>query len=195
MVKQLSNPVLILTGFSGAGKDTIAEALRAKGYHSVIPHSTRPMRDGECEGNPYNFITHDKFYSMIDSNQFAEHNNYTTMFNGVSEQQYYGTSYTALEAFSNTVLTCGVQSSIALKDNLEGSATLVFITVPDDVREERARVRGSFDKVEWDNRMTQDRAFRKQTNIDELSDIQVSNVGIIDEVVTAILKQLPNKGN
>ena len=192
MAKQQNN-VLILTGFSGAGKDTIAAALLPYGYTSVIPHSTRPMREGESEGNPYYFVPHDRFSRMISANDFAEHNSYKTMFNGVAERQWYGTSYASLEAAEKPILTCGVQSSVRLKDSLHDAATLVFLNVPDKVREQRAMSRGSFDRAEWDNRLTQDRNFRINNRIDQLSDIIIENTDTVENVVQTILAAL-NKG-
>ena len=103
-------------------------------------------------------------------------------------------SFEALNKATKPILTCGIQSSVRLKENLGGDATLVLITVPDEVREERAIARGSFDKVEWDNRMEQDTNFRQRTNVDTLADIVVENTTSIDEVVSSRLTKL-NKGN
>ena len=193
MAKQ-SNKVVVLTGFSGAGKDTIAAELRDRGYISAVPHTTRPMRDGEVEGNPYYYISNECFNSMIDDGDFVEHNSYKTMVGGVEDRWYYGTSIESITGTDKCVLTTGVQSSVRFKKEMNGGAILVFISVPDEMREERAASRGSFDKTEWENRLAQDKAFRGAIAIDTLADLLISNTGTVAEAADSIIKFIENQG-
>ena len=58
-----SNIILALVGFSSAGKDTLAKFMSEKlGYDFVVSHTTRPMRPGESEGNPYYFINDNEMH-------------------------------------------------------------------------------------------------------------------------------------
>ena len=57
-----ANPMLvIISGPSGVGKDTIIEALQKRGhlpaYHYVVTCTTRPRRENEIDGVSYIFRT------------------------------------------------------------------------------------------------------------------------------------------
>ena len=57
-----ANPMLvIISGPSGVGKDTIIEALQERGhrpeYHYVVTCTTRSRRPGEIDGVSYNFVS------------------------------------------------------------------------------------------------------------------------------------------
>ena len=50
--------LIILTGKSSSGKDTLARMLEQKyGYNFIVSTTTRPMRPGESDKNPYNFVS------------------------------------------------------------------------------------------------------------------------------------------
>ncbi len=78
--------LVLLSGVSGAGKDTIKKELikRMENVESLPSYTTRPMRPGDIEGATYNFITTEEFENMIKNNEFYEYN--------VHHEHYYGTS-------------------------------------------------------------------------------------------------------
>lgn len=78
--------LVILSGVSGAGKDTIKkELLKREDNIVTIPSITdRPMRPGEVEGAPYHFVSTEAFEKMIENNELYEYN--------VHHNHYYGTS-------------------------------------------------------------------------------------------------------
>lgn len=78
--------LVLLSGVSGAGKDTIKKELikRMENIESLPSYTTRPMRPGDVEGATYNFITTEEFENMIKNNEFYEYN--------VHHEHYYGTS-------------------------------------------------------------------------------------------------------
>ena len=149
--------IIILTGHSGAGKDAVSAALcQASNITAIVPHATRDMRENEVEGNPYYFISNERFLEMVDNEEFIEHAVYTTQFNGKEAQAYYGTAEASIPSNMTSVITIGVNAAKVLKERLGDRAKLVYLHVSDTIREERAIQRGSFDKIEWDNRLTQD---------------------------------------
>jgi guanylate kinase len=183
----LKDPVLILTGLSGAGKDSVAEALKAKGFTSAVPHTTRPMREGETEGNPYHFVSKDTYLGMLNDDEFVESNKYLTMFNGVEDWSYYGTSKDALNSNEKLMLTIGVQSALRTKEKLD-NVIVVYLFVPDKVREERAKQRGSFDQVEWDNRLAQDIERRAKNKFPlHQMDAIIDNIQPLEKTIEDIL--------
>lgn len=66
--------LLILTGPSGAGKDTvIAEMVkRDPSLIKITTTSSRAMREKESEGHPYHFISRDQFEELIAEGAFFE---------------------------------------------------------------------------------------------------------------------------
>jgi guanylate kinase len=66
--------LIILSGLSGAGKDTILEGLRksALPIYVSVSATTRGPRPGEKEGYDYYFVSKEKFQEMIDANQLLE---------------------------------------------------------------------------------------------------------------------------
>ena len=68
--------ILIISGLSGAGKDTVINRLKEISpvdFHFVVTCNTRKKREGEIDGKDYHFITREKFLSMIDNGEMIEH--------------------------------------------------------------------------------------------------------------------------
>lgn len=82
--------IFCLLGKSGAGKDTVFEALAADktlGLGRIITYTTRPMRDGEFDGEQYRFVTKAELDAYAKSGRLIELRRYDTI-KGV---WYYGT--------------------------------------------------------------------------------------------------------
>lgn len=147
----------ILMGKSAAGKDTLLNKLVAQGkYKPIISYTTRPMREGETDGVEYHFVTETQFFEKINNTQLLEYRYYDTLVNGISQRWYYGSPLIDIKSDNYIIIldVNGASEYIRLydKDYIE----LVYLNVPDDVREERAKKRGSFDKTEWDRRLKDD---------------------------------------
>ena len=66
----------VIVGPSGAGKGTLINFLTSQfpeKFGFSVSYTTRPPRAGEVDGEHYNFVTTDKFKSMIANNEFIEH--------------------------------------------------------------------------------------------------------------------------
>lgn len=133
--------LVVLSGVSGAGKDTIKKALIAKmdNVESLPSYTDRAPREGEKNGEVYNFVTTEEFEKMIANNEFYEYN--------VHHEHYYGTSRTLM----NEKIKSG---KIIVKDiDVNGTANLVellkndtrvitiFLRVPKDVLVKRLEKR------------------------------------------------------
>jgi len=66
--------LFVVSAPSGTGKTTIVERLV-----QIVPnlsmsrsYTSRPSRDGECDGKDYNFITRERFDEMVRANAFLE---------------------------------------------------------------------------------------------------------------------------
>ena len=78
--------LVILSGVSGAGKDTIKKELikRMEDVISLPSFTSRKPREGEEEGVQYHFITEEQFKEKIKENEFYEYD--------LHHENYYGTS-------------------------------------------------------------------------------------------------------
>ena len=78
--------LILLSGVSGAGKDTIKKELikRMENVESLPSYTDRSPREGEVPGTVYNFVTTEEFEEMIKRNEFYEYN--------IHHEHYYGTS-------------------------------------------------------------------------------------------------------
>jgi guanylate kinase len=66
--------LFVLSSPSGAGKSTVARMLLAKdgGIALSVSATTRPIRDGEVDGDDYHFVTDEGFDAKIANGEFLE---------------------------------------------------------------------------------------------------------------------------
>ena len=76
--------LFIISGPSGSGKDTVLKEVfkLLPDVAFSISTITRPMRVGEIEGEKYNFVTKEKFLSMLENDELLEFNEYVGNFYG-----------------------------------------------------------------------------------------------------------------
>lgn len=72
--------IFYVMGKSSSGKDTIYKQLRErdKALRTVVPYTTRPIREGETEGVEYFFVDKDKLVRMREDRQIIEERSYNT---------------------------------------------------------------------------------------------------------------------
>lgn len=155
--------MLILCGKSGSGKDTVAQKILEKYEENVlklVSDTSRPMREGEVDGREYNFTSKEKFLKGIEDGKFVEYRSYNTLVNGVPDEWYYGTSkFEKTEEGKLVVAIKDLEGAKVLKDYCEEigePCECILLEVDDKVREARAKLRGSFDQIEWDRRLKAD---------------------------------------
>jgi guanylate kinase len=69
--------LFVLSAPSGTGKDSVIKALKEQGmdFYVVPSVTTRPPRPGESEGNPYLFVSEEKFKQLVDEGELLEYAN------------------------------------------------------------------------------------------------------------------------
>ncbi len=85
MAHDSNNIMVILSSPSGVGKTTLTKKIQQK-YQSFkisVSHTTRSPRSNEIDGVDYNFVSQEKFKSLITNNEFYE---FAKIF-----ENYYGT--------------------------------------------------------------------------------------------------------
>lgn len=131
--------VVVLSGFSGAGKGTIMKHLleaHPQDYNLSISATTRDMRAGEKEGREYFFKTKEEFEEMIKKGELLE---YAT-FNGNS----YGTPRAYVEQLidrrKDVILEIDTHGALQVK-KMYPDALLLF-TMPPSAEELKNRLVG-----------------------------------------------------
>ena len=148
--------VVILTGMSCAGKDTVRRALEKIGYTNIVSHTSRPMRENEIKGVDYNFVSKEEFNNLIDNNEMIEYRNYETNWNGRGETWFYGVKKFKPDNRDYViVMDLGGAESI-IKHFGEENCMVVYLSASDNERKIRATIRGSFDETEWNRRLIAD---------------------------------------
>ena len=131
--------LLVISGFSGAGKGTVVKRLLEKydEYALSVSMTTRKPREGEKEGVSYFFVSYDKFEQTIAENGLLEYALYCG--------NYYGTprAYveSQLEAGKNVILEIEIQGATNIK-RIFPESLLLFVTPPSaEILESRLRGR------------------------------------------------------
>lgn len=119
--------LIIISGPSGSGKDTIIKKVlsRLPEVKFSISSITRPMREGEVEGEKYNFVSSEYFEDMIKNNLLLEYNNYIG--------NYYGTPRKpiddAIENGEEIIIEVDTNGAANIRKLVDGTIS-VFIMPP-----------------------------------------------------------------
>uniref|UniRef100_A0A8D8U240 MAGUK p55 subfamily member 5 n=1 Tax=Cacopsylla melanoneura TaxID=428564 RepID=A0A8D8U240_9HEMI len=91
---------IVLIGPPNIGRHELRQRLMEDSdrFAAAIPHTSRPMKEGEVDGQDYHFITRAQFELDILARKFIEHGEY--------EKSYYGTSLDAIRTVVNAGKIC-----------------------------------------------------------------------------------------
>lgn len=143
--------ITILIGKSASGKNCIQNKLIKKGLERIVTYTTRPKRDCEQDGVDYYFINEKEFFEKPNSNYLIEWTKYDTMINGKQGSYYYGSSDIGLDKNKDYVIVLDPVGAKKWKDKVD-NCKVVYVKADKEIREIRARLRGNFNKQEWDRR-------------------------------------------
>ena len=119
--------LVVVSGFSGAGKGSIMKRILQKydNYALSISATTRDPRPGEMDGQDYFYKTQKQFEKMIDKDELIEYAAY--------QGNYYGTPKAYVEKQLNSgkdvILEIEVQGATKVKELLPDTV-LIFVTPP-----------------------------------------------------------------
>lgn len=76
--------IVALVGKAGTGKDTLLNRIcqESPNYHKIISCTTRPMREGEIDGEDYHFLSHEAFAQKILNGDMLEATEFNDWFYG-----------------------------------------------------------------------------------------------------------------
>ena len=151
----MNNKIIALAGFSSAGKDTLAKFMSEElGYDFVVSHTTRPMRPGESEGNPYYFINDNEMCSLAISNKLVEAREYDSIYG----KWFYAVSKDEISDDRKYIVVVDINGYKQLKEYFGNRVIGIFIESSEPERRKRAELRGDFNLDEWNRRYEDDKA-------------------------------------
>lgn len=143
--------LVVLSGPSGVGKDSVIKALIADNpslFHSISV-TTRKPRAGEENGVAYHFVSKEEFRSLIDEGDMLEYDFYC--------DEYYGTLKSLITEKTDkgidVLLDLTVKGALELRKN-DSNGVLVFLMAPSlDVLRKRLVDRGTESLERIDQRL------------------------------------------
>lgn len=179
--------MIIVAAPSGAGKSSFVERLTGEMpiLADTVTFTTRAMRDGESEGQPYHFVTREKFLELVRQGFFVEW--------AEVHKNLYGTPLYQIEdawkAGKVVIMDVDVQGAATFKATYPNEAATIFI-LPPSIDELRRRV------MKRDSGKTKDIELRMENAAREISkahhfDHQVVNDDF--EASFAVFKALVQK--
>jgi guanylate kinase len=121
--------VVIISGPSGVGKDTIIDAMRAgpdgHDYHYVVTCTTRRPRPGETDGTSYTFVDRRRFLALRDAGELLEYAEVHGNWYGTPRQQVRD----AVASGRHAILKIDVQGAQTVKARVP-DALLIFVVPP-----------------------------------------------------------------
>lgn len=178
--------LIVVSGFSGAGKGTLMRKLVQEydNYALSISATTRAPRPGEADGREYFFLEKEAFEQKIADGGFVEYACYC--------DNYYGTPRDYVEkqlaGGRNVILEIEIQGALKIKKQYP-TALLLFV-MPPDAKELKHRLtcRGTETEAVIEKRM--ERAVEEAEGIEEYDYIVINDdldtcVKELHEIITA----------
>lgn len=163
--------LFVVTGPSGAGKDSVIKKAKELGldFGTVTTTSTRPMRPGESEGNPYYFLSREEFEERIKNGALIE---WAEVYGN-----YYGSTREeveqALKKNNAVIIKVDPQGARTFKEMMPEAIT-IFITPPSFEFLEKRLVNRASDSAEVIQK-------RLATAREELKNLQIWDKKIMNE--------------
>lgn len=125
---------IIIVGKGGSGKDYLRKEMVSAGYKYCVSHTSRPIRQGEIEGEDYYFVDEayfrpDDFYEMVIFNEW-----------------FYGTSRREFRLSNLFIMTPSGIAKMLPADRKQ--SYVIYIDIDEDTRRYRLSQRRDADDVE-----------------------------------------------
>lgn len=132
--------IFCIMGKSATGKDTVYKRVLeycGARFGTITSYTTRPIRDGECEGVEYHFVSREEFERLKEAGKVIESRTYNTVY---GEWTYFTADDGQIELESNDYLLImtleGYHSLVTYFGN--DRVVPIYIEVEDGLRLERA---------------------------------------------------------
>ena len=182
MTKSTTGKICIISGPSGAGEDSVIDGLsKLFPIERVITTTTRDMRPGESDSNPYHFISKTEFMSGIEMGGFVE---YAEQYNG----NFYGVTRDEIERVNRSgkigIWKIEYKGVISVKKQFPGIIAILLMAENLEVLESRIKNRDNLGGDYVKDRMDYTREWLKH---EDIYDFKVINrQGQLDVAVNEI---------
>ena len=167
-----ANPVIVITGTSGAGKGTLEKPLmeRIPELELAVSATTRARRPNEREGREYYFVSDETFQQLVDEGAFLEHVTHPW-------GPRHGTLRSEIDRIRGAgrvpLLDLETEGAIVVRDTVPGAVT-IFVRAPTfDELERRLRERATESAGEIEERLA--RAREQLARADEFDHVVVND--------------------
>lgn len=132
--------IFCLMGKSSSGKDTIFKQLSEEqelGLKTIVPYTTRPIRNGEKDGTEYYFVTDEKLTDFERLNQIIELRAYDTC---LGTWKYFTAADNQIDLEKNNYIVIGTLESFQKTRSYFGKDKVlpIYIQLDDGARLQRA---------------------------------------------------------
>ncbi len=172
--------VFIISGPSGSGKDTLLKILfeRYPNMKFSISSITRPMREGEVEGEKYNFISKESFLSMLANDELLEHNEFVGNFYGTPKKPVMD----AVSSGEDIIIEVDVNGAAQIREKMP-EVISIFIMPPSlEVLKARLSGRGTETKALVEKRLN--------AALDEIRRAEEYNYIIVNDVLEEAIEDI-----
>lgn len=172
--------LVVVSGFSGAGKGTLMKALVEKydNYALSVSMTTREPRPGEENGISYFFVNQEMFEKTIAQDGLVEYAKY--------QKNYYGTPKKwveeQLDSGKDVILEIEIQGALKVKEKLP--ETLLLFVMPPSAEELKRRLTGRGTETAEEIRGRLERAVEESEGIENYDYIIVNDK--LEECVTCM---------
>lgn len=172
--------LVVVSGFSGAGKGTLMKELlkRYDNYALSVSATTRQPREGEKDGEDYFFVSREYFQQMIEDGRLVEYAQYVN--------HYYGTPRDYVEKKmaegKDVILEIEIQGALKVKKRFP-DALLIFVTPPSAGELRRRLVGRGTETIEVINA-------RLRRAAEEASGMEAYDYLLINDEIDACVEQM-----
>ena len=172
--------LVVVSGFSGAGKGTLRKELlkRYDNYALSVSATTRQPREGEKDGEDYFFVNREYFQQMIEEGRLVEYAQYVN--------HYYGTPRDYVEKKmaegKDVILEIEIQGALKVKKRFP-DALLIFVTPPSAGELRRRLVGRGTETIEVINA-------RLRRAAEEASGMEAYDYLLINDEIDACVEQM-----
>jgi guanylate kinase len=162
--------LIVLSGLSGVGKDTVLADLKKSGLPAFfsVSATTRARRSSEKEGADYYFVSPEKFQQMIDGDELLEW------------AEVYGNRYgiprapvrQAIESGKDVIVKIDAQGAATIRKKVPGAVLIFLVTSTLDELEERLHQRRTESPEELELRL--------KTAVKELDSISIFDYIVVN---------------
>jgi guanylate kinase len=174
--------LIIVSGLSGVGKDTLVQALmdRRLPFYFVVTTTSRQPREGEIDGVDYFFVSQKEFQRLVDEGEMLEHAIVYGQFKGVRKTQI----REALASGKDVVLRIDVQGVKRIRELCPDAVTIFLVPTDEQEWIERLLARKSETPESLQNRI--DAAKDEMKQLDYFDYVVVNAKGNLDNAVDTV---------